>query len=302
MARLLAAATIAALALGVGGAAADSTAGAKCLFSVVYDRSPYHYVSRATVKVGPRVGRALRQGCNDTGVPPPPPTPVEAFRFGKASPRVALVVRENRQPDLIVAVPGRCFGFAAGPAQLRCLQTELRFRGRGYTAVRGLALTPARPLGHGTIRGRWVRLRALRAIDPRSGVLLDRTRELYVAHRRCELVPSTDLARCLRSPLWLDVAGEGRFRTATIDRAGALLRSAKLPLYLAENMIADQIASPTDHRLTPAGRLTVDGRGRGSARISIADSAVFGLLAVVAQLPNGRMAVVGVFWNAPRRD
>jgi Family of unknown function (DUF6281) len=302
MARLLAAATIAGLALGVGGAAADSTAGAKCLYSVVYDGSSYHYVSGATVEAGPRVGRALRQGCNDTGGPPPPPTPVEVFRFGTASPRVALVVRQNRQPDLIVAVPGRCFGSAAHRDRLRCLQTELRFRGRGYTAVRGLALAAARPLGHGTIRGRPVRLRALQGIDSRSAVLLDRTRELFVAHRRCELLPSSDLARCLRSPLWLDIAGEGRSRTATIDRAGSLLRSAGLPLYVAENMIADQIASPTDHRLSPAGRLTVDGRGRGSARISVADSAVFGLLAVVAQLPNGRMAVVGGFWNAPRRD
>jgi Family of unknown function (DUF6281) len=303
MAKALAAAAIAGLVLGVGGASGKPVAVRKCLFTIHYDDSVYYAVSSENVTPGRRVGRAFRQSCNDIGGPPPPARPVEAFRFGSANPRVALVVSEARRPHLIVAVPGRCSGYAPERSYLRCLQTEVRFRGRGYTAVRGVPLRAARTLAPGVSRGRTVRLRAIQGIDPRIAVLRASTRELLVAHRRCEFQPSDrNFARCLRSPLWLEITGEGRFRTGLVDAPGALVRSSELPLYLAEDAIADQIVSAADERLTPAGRLTVDGRGRGTARIGIADSAVSGLLAVVAQLPGGRMVVVGSLWNPPRRD
>ena len=92
------------------------------------------------------------------------------------------------------------------------------------------------------------------------------------------------------------------YARATVKRPWALVRDVELPLYLAEDLIADQIMSPADHRLTVAGRLRVDGIGRGPTTIAVADSAVLGLLGVVAQLPSGRLVVVGSFWNAPRRD
>jgi hypothetical protein len=304
MARALAAVAIAGLVLGVGGGSAKPAGPQKCLFTIVYDGSAYHYVSSEPVRAGRLVGRALRPGCNDTGGPPPPATPVEAFRFGSATPQVALVVREDRQPNLIVAVPGRCFGFPPGRSHLRCLQTEVRFRGRGYTAVRGSSLPAAGPLGHGTTLGRRVRLRGLRGIDPRIALLRDRTRELLVAHRRCELMPGKDFVRCLRAPLWLSIEGETALRTATIERPGSLLRNVQLPLYLAPHSVADEIVSPQDERLTRTGQLTVDARGRGSTPIAIVDSVDMGSYAVMAQLPSGRMVSVGAlyFFSVPRRD
>jgi Family of unknown function (DUF6281) len=302
MARALAAVAIAGLVLGVGGAAGKPAGPQRCLFSIVYDGSVYHYVSSENVKPGRRVGRAVRQGCNDTGGPPPPARPVEAFRFGSANARVALVVREDRQPNLIVAVPGRCFGLPSGRSYLRCLQTEIRFRGRGYTAVRGVPLPAAGPLGPGTTHGRPVRLRGLRGIDPRIALLRDGTRELLVAHRRCELMPGKDFVRCLRAPLWLSIEGETAIRTATIERPGSLLRNVQLPLYLAPDEVADEIVSSQDERLTRTGHLAVDGRGRGSARIAIVDSIDAGSYAVMAELPSRRMVPVGALYLAPRRD
>ena len=88
----------------------------------------------------------------------------------------------------------------------------------------------------------------------------------------------------------------------TVKQPWALVRNVELPLYVAEDLIADQVTSPADERLTPAGRLRVDGAGRGSTTITVADSAAYGLLGVVVQLPNGRLVATSSFWNPPRRD
>jgi hypothetical protein len=77
-----------------------------------------------------------------------------------------------------------------------------------------------------------------------------------------------------------------------------------LRLFLAPDAAPDAITSPDDERLTPTGRLAVDGKGRGSTRIAIVDSVETGSYAVMAELPRGRMVVVGALyvWKTPRRD
>lgn len=302
MARALWLVALAGLALGVGIAGGTPTAAEKCLYVVHYDGGTYHYAGAAVAR-GARVGRGVRPGCNDTGGPPPPSTLVTVYRYGKASPRVALTVAESGQ-TLLLAVPGRCAGFGFGAGYRRCLQTEVRFGGRGYSAFRGRQLGRSRALGRGSVGGRPVPLQALERVDPRIALARrDRPLEALVAHRRCELPPSDPVfMRCLRSPLWLDITPEGAVRTVTVQRPGALVTNVRLRLFLAADADADAINSPRDERLTPAGQLAVDGRGRGSARIAIVDSVDSGSYAVMAELPAGRMVVVGALWKAPRRD
>jgi len=67
-----------------------------------------------------------------------------------------------------------------------------------------------------------------------------------------------------------------------------------MPLFLAPDGIADQITSPDDDRLTPAGRLAVDRKGQSKTRIAIVGSPGEGRHAVLAQLPGPRVVVVGV--------
>jgi hypothetical protein len=268
------------------------------VYRIVYEGSVYLRVSRDGDDVGPgaRIARAVRPGCSDIGGQPPPPAEqVYVFRFGTASPRVALTTREFG--GSIVAVSSRCFGFGENHGgYLRCLQTEVRFRGRGYTALRGLGLSPGRALGQGTIRGRPVRLRAIQGIDPRIAVAqADDPQLSLVAHRRCELPPIySAFRRCLRAPLWLAIRGDTRIRSATIQAPGSLITGVRLRLFLAPDGVADEITSPDDERLTPAGRLTIDRKGRGTTRITIADAVGEGRYAVVAQLPGRRIVVVGV--------
>jgi hypothetical protein len=64
-------------------------------------------------------------------------------------------------------------------------------------------------------------------------------------------------------------------------------------LFLAPDGVADEMASPDDDRLTPAGRLTVNRKGRGSTSLAIVDSVAEGSYAVVAELPGRRIVVVG---------
>jgi hypothetical protein len=267
----------------------------RCVSSLLYEGSVYRYRPMDAENLVPRrpVGLALRPGCSDIGsVPPPPAKRVEVFRFGTASPRVALTTREAGAP--VYAVLSRCFGFAR-EEQLRCLQTEIRFRGRGYTALRSLGLLSGGVLGEGRLRGRPVRLRAIQGIDPR--IALARAEEpetTFVAHRRCELQPLyPNFKRCLRAPLWLAVRGHTRVRSATIRSPGALLTSVRMRLFIAPAGVADQITSPDDERLTPAGVLTVDRKGRGSTTIAIVDSAGDGPHAVLAEVPGRRVVVVG---------
>jgi Family of unknown function (DUF6281) len=143
----------------------------RCPYSIVYEGTTYLYVPRENVVPGARVGRAVRPGCNDIGGRPPPGAKsIEAFRFGTASPRVALTTHEQGLPAMVVAVPGRCFGFGNGPDYVRCLQTDLRFRGRGYSALRGPELPQGGALGRGLVHGRPVRLLAIQGIDPRTAL------------------------------------------------------------------------------------------------------------------------------------
>jgi hypothetical protein len=267
----------------------------RCVSSLLYKGSVYRYRPMEAENIVPRrpIGLALRPGCSDIGgVPPPPAKRVEAFRFGTASPRVALTTREVGAP--VYAVSSRCFGFAR-EEQLGCLQTEIRFRGRGYTALRRLGLLPGGALGEGQVRGRPVRLRAIQGIDARIALArADEPETTFVAHRRCELQPLyPNFKRCLRAPLWLAVRGHTQVRTATIQSPGALLTSVRMRLFIAPDGVADQIASPDDERLTPAGVLAADRKGRGSTTIAIVDSVGDGLHAVLAQLPGRRVVVVG---------
>lgn len=307
MARALAAAAIAGLVLGVGIAGGAPTAAQKCAYVVRWDGGTYLYLSRGDVRRGRRVGRGIRPGCNDIGgQPKPPDVPVEVFRFRTASPRVALTVREPGQQVLLVAVPGRCAGFGLGDRYRRCLAAELRFRGRGYSAMRGRALPRARQLGRGSLRGRPVQLEAVHGVDPRIALARrDKPLQLLVAHRRCELGAfSTVFMRCIRAPLWLRIEGSTAIRTGTIERPGSLLSNARLPLYLAPDAQADLVTAPEDERLTRAGHLNVDAKGRGSTRIAIVASLDTGDYAVMAELPSRRMVAVGALYvsNPPRRD
>jgi hypothetical protein len=301
MARVLAAGALVALVLGVSGAGADPSSAQKCIYIVRFDGSSYVFMASG-VTHGARVGLGVKPGCNDTGGPPPPDQSIDVYRYGKASPRVALTVTSN----LLLAVPGRCAGFGFGAGYRRCLQSEVRFRGRGYSAFRGRALPRGPSLGRGTVTGRSVQLVALRGVDPRIALARSgRPLEALVAHRRCELQPFSSLfMRCIRSPLWLDVTPTGSIRTVTIERPGALVRGVRLRLFLAPDAEADAITTPTDERLTPAGQLDVDSKGQGSGRIAIVDSVVSGSYALMAELPGERMVVVGALyvWKTRRRD
>ncbi len=197
MARVLALGALVVALLGAGVAGGRPVTAQRCAYVVRYDGGDYHYAA-AGVARGARVGRGVRPGCSDTGGPPPPDRAVAVFRYGTASPRVALTVSESGQ-NLLVAVPGRCAGFGFGAGYRRCLQTEVRFRGRGYTALRGRALPRGPALGRGFV--------ALRGIDPRIALARrGRPLDVLVAHRRCELPAfSTLFMRCLRAPLWLDI-------------------------------------------------------------------------------------------------
>jgi hypothetical protein len=218
---------------------------------------------------------------------------------------VALTVRESGR-DLLLAVPGRCAGFGFTAGYLRCLRTEIRFGGRGYSAMKGRELPRGKALGRGSLGGRPLRLRALEGVDPRIALArADNPLQLWIAHRRCELGAfDTLFMRCLRAPLWLDISDMGAIRTATIAHPGSLLRGVQLPLYLAPDEVADEVVSAQDERLTRTGNLKVDTNGRGSTQIAIVDSVETGNYGVTAQLPRGRMVVVGALyvWKAPRRD
>ena len=306
MARMLAAVVVAGLALGIGGAQGRSTSAQKCLYQVVFEGSTYHLIRTDGIQRGERVGAGVKPGCNDTFPgPPAPDVPITVFRYGSASPRVALTVRESDR-DFLIAVPGRCAGFGFTAGYLRCLRTEVRYRGRGYSAMRGRELPRGKALGRGSIAGRPVPLQAIQGVDPRVAVARAGNRlQIWIAHRRCELGAFDKLfMRCIRGPLWLRISGEGTIRTATVEHPGSLLRNVQLPLYLAPDAVADEIVSAQDERLTRTGQLAVDARGRGSARIAIIDSVDTGSYAVMAQLPQGRMVTVGAlsFFSAPRRD
>jgi hypothetical protein len=304
MARVLAASALVGLVLGVGGAGAERSTAQKCIYLVRFEGSAYHYAA-ADVPRGARVGRGVRPGCNDTGGPAPPDRAVDVYRYGTANPRVALTVAESGQ-NLLVAVPGRCAGFGFSAGYHRCLQTEIRYRGRGYSAFRGRALARGRALGRGTVGGRPVALEALRGIDPRIALARrGRPLEALVAHRRCELQPfAPSFMRCLRSPLWLDISPTGSIRTAAVAAPGALVTNVRLRLFLAPDAVADAITTATDERLTPTGVLSIDGRGRGSTRIAIVDSVETGNYAVMAELPSRRIVVAGALyaWRTPQRD
>jgi hypothetical protein len=231
--------------------------------------------------------------------------PTTVFSYSSANPRVALTVREGDR-DLLVAVPGRCAGFGFTAGYLRCLRTELLFRGLGYTAMRGRELPRGSALSRGSLGGRAVRLRAIQGVHARIAVArADKPQQIWIAHRRCEVGAFDKVfMRCLGAPLWLRIGEEGSIRTATITRPGALLREVQLPLYLAPDEAADEIVSPQDERLTRTGLLNVDAKGRGSTQIAIVDSVVTGSYAVMAQLPQGRIVTVGAlyFFSAPRRN
>lgn len=274
----------------------------QCTYRVVYEGTVYRGSAPGAeaVRSGARVGPAVRLPCDDIGGRPPEPgTPIDVFRFGTASPWVALTTRELGRPA-IVAVSGRCFGFGRDTdGYLRCLQTEVRFRGRGYTGTRGAVLPRGSSIGQGRVDGRPLPLRAIQGIDPRIALApADDPELILVAHRRCHIWPYDrtleTFMRCLRAPLWLAIRGHTRTRTATVKLPGSLLTSVQMRLLLAPDGIADQISSPDDTRLTPAGRLRVDRKGRGRTRIAIADSLGVGRYAVLAQLPGRRMVVVGV--------
>jgi hypothetical protein len=304
MARVLAAGALVGLVLGVSGAGANPSSAQKCIYLVRFEGSAYHYMAAGVARGAP-VGRGVRPGCNDTGGPPPPDKAVEVYRYGTASPRVALTVAESAQ-NLLVAVPGRCAGFGFSTGYRRCLQTEVRFRGRGYSAFRGRALPRGRALGRGFVGTRRVQLEALQGVDPRIALARrGRPLEALIAHRRCELQPFDALfMRCLRSPLWLRISPTGSLRSVAIERPGALVRKVVLRLFLAPDADADAITAPDDERLTPTGRLAVDAQGQGSTTIAIVDSVETGSYAVMAELPGERMVVVGALyvWKTRRRD
>jgi hypothetical protein len=242
---------------------------------------------------GRHLGQAIRPGCWNIRIEPPLPAKrLDVYRYGTASPRVAFTILETGPS--VFAVPSRCFGFEREDMR-RCLETEVRFRGRGYIAMRGLGLAVGGALGEATVRGRPVRLRAVQGIDPRIALAREAEPDtIFVAHRRCDLSPlSSNFKRCLRAPFWLAIRGHMRTRTATIQSPGSLVRSVRMRLFLAPGGVADQITSPGDERLTPAGRLTVDRNGQGSTRLAIANSVVGGRVAVFAQLPDRRLSVVG---------
>jgi hypothetical protein len=269
----------------------------RCVDRIVYQGTVYSAsLPRHVVRPGARVGRAVRPGCTDVvGLPLPPTEQVDVFRFGTASPQVAL----TNHRGVRFAVGGRCSGFPNRADYHECLQTEVRFRGRGYTGTRGPILTRGGVLGQGRVRGRPVLLHAIEGVDPRIALVReDDPHLILVAHRRCQMSPSgptlTSFTRCLRAPLWLAVRGHGRSRTATIQAPGSLLEGVRIQLFLAPDGVADEITWSQDERLTPAGRLIVDGRGGGTARIQIAESLGAGRYAVVAQLPGRRVIVVGV--------
>jgi hypothetical protein len=301
MARVLAASALVGLVLGVSGAGAEPSSAQKCIYLVRFEGSAYHYMA-AGVARGARVGRGVKPGCNDTGGPPPPDKTVDVYRYGTASPQVALTLA----PNLLLAVPGRCAGFGFSAGYRRCLQTQARFKGRGYSAFRGRELPRARALGRGFIGNRLVQLEALQGIDPRIALARrGRPLEALVAHRRCELQPFDALfMRCLRSPLWLDISPTGSLRTVTIERPGSLITKVVLRLFLAPDADADAITTPDDERLTPTGRLAVDGKGRGSTTIAIVDSVESGSYALMAELPGRRVVAVGALyvWKTRRRD
>jgi hypothetical protein len=292
------------LVLGVGGAQGDPSSTQKCIYLVRFDGSDYHAMA-AGVARGARVGRGVKLGCYDPARPPPPATPIEVYHYGTASPQVALTVAEPAQ-NLLVAVPGRCAGFGFDAGYRRCLQTDVRFRGRGYSAFRGRELPRGRPLGRGSVGSRPVALEALKGIDPRIALARrGKPLEALIAHRRCELQPfDLIFMRCLRSPLWLDIAPTGKLRRAAVERPGALITNVRLRLFLAPDAIADTITSPDDERLTPAGVLNVDAKGYGSTTIAIVDSVESGSYALMAERPGERMVVVGALyvWKTPQRD
>jgi hypothetical protein len=306
MARVLAAAVFLGLALGVNGAGAERSVAQKCAFVVRFDGSLYYMWGLRAV-AGERVGRGSKIGCNDTGGPPPPDVPADIHRFRTADPRVAVTIRMRGQPDRLAAVSGRCSGFGFDAGYRRCLATEIRFGGRGYSSLRGRAVPLGRALGRGDLRGRPVRLRAAQGIDSRIAVVLpDEPRRLWIAHRRCELggFDSPLFMRCIRSPLWLDVSPTGSIRTVTVKLPGALVRDVRLRLFLAPDADADAITTPDDERLTPTGLLAVDAQGHGSTKLAIVDSVETGSYAVMAELPGRRMTVVGALfhWKTRRRD
>jgi hypothetical protein len=70
--------------------------------------------------------------------------------------------------------------------------------------------------------------------------------------------------------------------------------NVRLRLFLAPDALADRLISPEDERLTPAGRLTVDRKGRGKTTIGIADALGVGRYAVLAQVPGRQVRIVGV--------
>lgn len=302
MARVLALGALVGLVLGAGVAGGRPVTAQRCLYVVRFDGSDYHYAATGVTR-GPRVGRGVQPGCNDTGGTPPPDRPVDVYRYGRASPQVALTVAESGQ-NLLVAVPGRCAGFGSGSAYRGCLQTTLRLRGRAYSAFRGRALARGPSLGPGSVAGRPVQLVALRGVDPRIALArAGRPLEALIANRRCELQPfETAFMRCIRSPLWLDISPSGKLRNVTVERPGALVRNQQLRLFLAPDRIAEAITSPTDERLTPTGVLSVDTAGHGSTRIAIVDTVDAGSYAVLAQLAANRVVVVGELSVAPRRD
>jgi hypothetical protein len=295
----VAAATALVLLPGTGGTAPGAPQ--RCLYHVLYEGAAYwgYPVPQDTaIRPGERVGRAVRPGCNDFGPrPPEPSTPVDVFRFGTASPRVALITPEFRGP---VRVAGRCFGFERDTdGLLSCLQTDIRFRGRGYTGTHGPVLPRAERLGQGRIRGQPVPLQAIQGVDPRIALAReDDLKVIFVAHRRCQIWPYqrgvTTFTRCLRAPLWLAIRGHTRTRTAAIESPGSLQRNVRLRLFLAPDGVADEITSPQDERLTSAGRLAVDRKGRGKTTIRIAEALGVGRYAVLAQLPGRQVRIVGV--------
>ena len=303
MTRVLALGALVSLVLGVGGAGAEPAARQKCLAQIVFEGSPYIFVRSDGVVRGPRVGRGVKPGCDDTpSGPQPPDVPIPVFKYGSAPSRVALTTFESRTTRLF-AVYGRCWGFGAQMAYLRCLQTELRFGGRGYTALRGVQLPPGRAIGRGSLARRLTPVVALQGIDQRIALARRGKPEVWVAHRRCEFAPPDRwFGRCLRAPLWLSVQGSDAIRTATIDNPGSLLRSVTLRLFLAPDESADRITSATDERLAPAGNLPIDAQGRGTAKVAIIASIDAGSYAVMAELPSRRVVPVGALYLAPRRD
>jgi hypothetical protein len=293
---LVVVAAVALLALAPG--IADTSPGAepKCSTTpLLYEGNAYRYrpMPANDIVPGRHIGQAIRPGCWNIRIVPPLPTKrLNVYRYGTASPRVAFTILEDGPS--VFAVSNRCFGFEREDMR-RCLETEVRFRGRGYIAMRGLGLAVGGALGEGTVRGRPVRLRVIQGIDARIALARDAEPDaIFVAHRRCVLSPLyPNFKRCLRAPLWLAIRGHTLFRTATIQSPGSLVANARLRLFLAPDGVADQITSPDDERLTLAGRLIIDPKGRGSTRIAITNSIGAGRYAVVAELPGRQVVIIG---------